>query len=392
MNVIDRESGKFVEYTLAVKVILDSLSRSSVPQHEKRIKAELDSLDAQAASDVEGLSHSAFHALNAERHLLFLSIIESLPTHTGAAEVENIRSLVEKSRSLASEILSQGIVKRRMASYSDHNVTDGPVFVISSWRSGSTLLMSALDTHPSLTALPENNLLDAFLEAPSDGTGGKRPLLYRQRPALIRAYNSVAQLSIDEATFYGGFSEFVDSVFSPYLKRKGGRRWVYKEIVNSGALSLIDALFGYKAKFIWLVRHGLDVVNSHIERYEQNGPQCADIAEYAIEWSDKNRLFANFYDRTGDRCLRVRYEDLISDPVREMQCIFGFLGERYDYDLLSRMELSSASLGGDHKFTQTGGKIDSLRVGRWRSWPQAYVQQFGTIVNPMLCRAGYDPI
>ena len=33
------------------------------------------------------------------------------------------------------------------------------------------------------------------------------------------------------------------------------------------------------ARFIRLVRHGLDVVNSEIERYERRGVQCADLSE-----------------------------------------------------------------------------------------------------------------
>jgi hypothetical protein len=153
------------------------------------------------------------------------------------------------------------------------------------------------------------------------------------RPTIVDACGSTAHLGVTDDRFYECFATFIDSVVSGYVRENGGLRWVYKEMANAESLSLIDILFGYRARFIWLVRHGLDVVHSEIERYERRGVQCADLAEYAHEWAAKNQLLADFHDRTSDRCVKVRYEDLVGNPVAEARRLLEFLEEPWDEEL-----------------------------------------------------------
>ena len=136
----------------------------------------------------------------------------------------------------------------------------------------------------------------------------------------------------------------------------------------------------------------MDVVNSEIERYERRGVQCADLSEYAREWAATNKRFADFCDRTPGRCIRVRYEDFVLSPELEARRMLEFVGESWDSDIFDNMSRSSDVLGGDHKYTLSGGIVDPSRTGRWKQWPEPFIRQFGEIVNPMLNRAGYEQI
>jgi hypothetical protein len=386
------------KYLRLIAELVNRLSeRASKPEQAQLAKARqwFDSwskdLDEQTspAADLEmrhGTIHSLLHA-----------VIESLEESGEDREfLRDVQSKLDTALRMCERLAHPSVPRQRMlrvpVSSSNERAPD-PIFVVSSWRSGSSLLMALLDAHENLTALPENNLLDPFLSIAADRRSNLVPLLYKNRPMIINVFNATMSFGLAEREFYQRFALFIDSMVAPFVQARGGRRWVCKEIVNTDSLDLIDLAFGHRARFVWLVRHGLDVVNSHVERYERRGAQCADLSVYATEWVLRNTIFADFHERTPDRCTRVRYEDLVADPDAELRRIVDFIGEPWDEGLLSRMAAATSGvLGGDHKIASTGGKIDASRIGMWAEWPPIYIRQIGSIVNPMLERLGYDRV
>lgn len=382
------------EYLRRMETAIGAVTDHASPEHKDRLHAETAFLQSYSSSADAGSGHRHLSSRHRAIQALLSAVIGSLRLSDQNRLIAAIRDDISQSDRLLDDLVSAGVVHRRMARARSYNnpTLCRPIFLISSWRSGSTLLASLLGSHKNLAALPETNLLDPFLTATADATRNFKPLLYRQRPPILDACNHTLQLGITDECFYEHFSTFIDAAISPYVRERGGQRWIYKEISNPDSLALIDLLFGYRACFIWLVRHGLDVINSEIERYERLSVQCPDFSDYAREWTLRNELFADFYDRTPDRCTKVRYEELVLSPLCETRRLIEFLGEPWDEDIFARMQSVTGALRGDSKYPRSHGVIDSDRIGRWEQWPQVFIQQLGQIVNPMLIRAGYEAI
>lgn len=267
-----------------------------------------------------------------------------------------------------------------------------PIFIVSSWRSGSTLLSNMLNTHPDLAALPEVDLLTPFVRNRVVVMSPDLPPLFREGPPIVAAQiAATAVLGTTHDEFYSSFANFIIDICSRYAATKGKRRFVLKEIVNVPLVNFIDLLFGYNAKFLWLVRHGFDVVASHLERY-QVGCQ-PEPAIFAHDWVSVNQKLADFTELAVQRAFKIRYEDLLEQPQQRIKEILDFLGERSDKSIIDRIEdWGAASLGGDHKIHSSGGKIRKPGPRKWIGWPEPLLHQLGRIMNPMLMRAGYEPI
>ena len=132
---------------------------------------------------------------------------------------------------------------------------DSPVFVLTSSRSGSTLLRFILDSHPELACPPETvvssacaSLLRSWMILEEAGSEGKPLTDAGQVPAEGIA---VVQSSIDR-------------LFGAYLRRRGKRRWADKSLDNHVNADLLAQAYP-KAKFICLYRHCMDVIASGVE-------------------------------------------------------------------------------------------------------------------------------
>jgi hypothetical protein len=137
-----------------------------------------------------------------------------------------------------------------------------------------------------------------------------------------------------------------------------------------------------------VVRHGLDVACSTQELVERNQGYAAELHEYikrhhrpleafSRAWVDTAQSIREFVNRHPANAILTRYEDLVSDPGKEMKRIFELLetalAQRDDEDLGQ----------GDWK-TYRKRAIDRESVDRWRKLPRNLVSELGRIVNPTL--------
>lgn len=271
-----------------------------------------------------------------------------------------------------------------------------PTFLLGFRRSGTTLLAWLLDSHPNIAIVPENLLSHLLF-----GERGGRPLELEERPVpLVRACQNLADLGETRSRFLGRIAQLMDGVFLDYAARLGKKRWVEKELFIPRSLDLLDAVFGYKAQYLYVVRHGLDAAFSASERFgwRQGTPLTREsshnLRNYLRFWVEDNELFADFYELNQERCLLVRYEELVTRPEPMARRIFEFLGEPWHPTLFEDMQrLDHHGRLGDNKILAMGGaKIDPHRRERWKSWPPALVRQLGRMADPTLVRLGYPPL
>jgi hypothetical protein len=209
---------------------------------------------------------------------------------------------------------------------SEASVRADPVFVLSTSRSGSTLVRFLLDAHPELGCPPETGL--PALCAQLAGVGSQlagQPLTRRSGEGAAIATSVLA-----------GIRHVVDLMTTPYLARRGKSRYCDKSLGTVEHVPLLRQLFP-AAKFLCLYRHPMDMIGSGIEAcpwglsgfgfdsYAAGSPGNAVLA-LARYWIDQVSAIRRVQERFPEQCHQVRYEDLVADPEATADEIFRFIG------------------------------------------------------------------
>jgi protein-tyrosine sulfotransferase len=231
-----------------------------------------------------------------------------------------------------------------------------PIFLLSDFRSGSTLLRYVLDAHPSVCC-PAELRLAAFcqsvfkvvdltmVDGPSWRDGGGP-----QRVEVVR--------------------RIVDQVMDAYCLRKGKLRWCDKSPANTEILYVLTAVFA-DAQYVCLYRNALDQVHSALE---VNGPEWfnpyltrhgGNVVAAAIDrWCSKTERLLAFEHAHRGRALRVNYERFVEAPEEESARLMLFLGVAPVPGLsVAAFQYAHDRGPGDHKISHTR-QVERDRVGR----------------------------
>lgn len=234
-----------------------------------------------------------------------------------------------------------------------------PIFILSEFRSGSTLLRYLLDAHPSVCC-PAELLIGAFclqafhvVELTTD-TG-----VEVTRDTQMERASRVRQM--------------VDRIMDPYCARKGKQRWCEKSPANIDVAFLLSAVFP-DAQYICLHRHALDQVASvlNIEGTRRLQPHLArypgDAFAAALDkWCGSTEKLLAWEHSNPGVTVRLTYEDLVSSPAEEMGRVLAFLGLSLVSDLHEAAFKCEHDRGpGDMRIAKSTG-IQRDRVGRGRN-------------------------
>ncbi|WP_437854527.1 sulfotransferase family protein [Sorangium sp. So ce363] len=269
----------------------------------------------------------------------------------------------------------------RKPTYSDKEFSCTPIFIIGNRRSGTTLLSYLLNAADGLSAVPEAFVAGEIVAMDRLFTTGHRAMKLLNEPFTH---------------FLLRMGRLIDAIYSEYATSKGKRRWASKELFIPHRLDLLDAIFDYRAQFIYAVRHGFSVAHSCASRFPMrdglplNRDTSLDVETYLNEWVSNNEATMNFYERNTDRCFLVRYEEFTRDPLSTGKKLFEFLREPWTDDLVNK-KLGKQQLRGmgDNKIFATGGKVLAAEEP-WRKWPKSLLSTLGRTANPTLQRLGYD--
>ncbi|MEM9619507.1 MAG: sulfotransferase [Pseudomonadota bacterium] len=222
----------------------------------------------------------------------------------------------------------------------------GAIFILSTPRSGSTLIEQILTTAPSVTATSEHVILrNAALDL-----GNMEP----QEMAQTADYKQSDWNKIAQGYFDG-------------LRRRFGTSKVYtdKTLINFYYAGLIRILFP-AAKVIWLRRDPRDVAWSCF-RSRINANQWAESIDTACGFlKAHHEMCAYWAELFGDRLLTLDFEKLVSDGEATSKQLFDHVGvERPDAwgDFYkSSNPVATASLA------QVREPLNTKGVGAWRRY------------------------
>ena len=276
------------------------------------------------------------------------------------------------------------------------NVSFEGVVILASPRSGTTLFQRILGMHPSLSGPPETNVLNStarFLrEHPvSSGFG-------------VGVVSGMAFAGMSEDELHRRAADFALGLLASLRQKAGKPLWVEKSPNDMFHVPVIARLCGDRVRYVWLVRHPLDVVCSIKEIFDAMGVYPPDIHEYvrrfpapleafAHAWVDTNRSAQALAKTRPDHVVTLRYEDLLDDAPSELARILGFLG--LDGDPAALLEAALAMSGdvglGDWK-TYEKRTLTRQSVGRWKELQTPVLSRLVAIIGPLAIELGYTDL
>jgi len=283
---------------------------------------------------------------------------------------------------LASDIRDRGrdpALRKRPTAHALDPRLHRPIFIIGAPRSGTTFLGSCLGRMPEVSYHFEPRLTKAAARCVYDGSWSER----RCATVFRLSYSALLLAGLH-----------------------GGRRFAEKNPENSFVVPFLAEAMP-DAQFIHIVRDGRDAAVSHSEQPWLNaksagtgqrgrgGQLWGNAARWWVE-PDRREEFAAVTDIVrsawcwrrfteaalaglatlpAGKSIEVRYESVVSDPMRAADLLSGFLGTTpAGLDAL-RVGLSRA-------------KPDS--VGRWRkTLDEGQVDDVQQEIGPLLARLGY---
>jgi phthiocerol/phenolphthiocerol synthesis type-I polyketide synthase E len=211
-------------------------------------------------------------------------------------------------------------------------------FLLSSARSGSTLLRVMLAGHPDLFCPPELHLLmygslrerAAGLPSAHFGKGLQRALMELRGVGAAEADAEVASLLARDASIQDVYRLLQELSHPRLLVDKSPS---YAERIET--LERAPRLFA-SAPLVFLVRHPYAVIESYvrnrIDRVARD-PERDPFAQAERHWVSHNRAIMAFLE-SGHAAHRVRFEDLVSEPEAAMRGVCAALGVSFRPEVL----------------------------------------------------------
>ena len=250
----------------------------------------------------------------------------------------------------------------------------GPVFLVGSMRSGSTMLRLILDSHPSIAIGPETGFMRAVQAT-------------KEIPSFTPGRGWYRQLNWTDEEFDARLREFYDETFRRYAAAQGKSRWGEKTPFHTGHIAAMAQLFP-DAVFVGIVRHPGAVARSLEKNFHYT---FADAVSY---WAGTNVDLVRGGAALGTRFALCRYEDLVNDSEPVLRSLTQFLGEPWSPALLAHHEVQreKGAPRVTNGSTVTRDPIDAARAERWADTMTAEDSGALAEVRQLAGFFGYDPL
>ncbi|MDP8977452.1 MAG: sulfotransferase, partial [Actinomycetota bacterium] len=224
----------------------------------------------------------------------------------------------------------------------------GPIFIVGTMRSGSTLLRLVLDSHEHIAIGDETGFMRA-------ATGIKDVPDFHSGAGWYRRFG-LTEADIDER-----IRRFYTEVFSGYAARQGKGRWGEKTPFHAMYMREMATMFP-DCVFVGTVRHPGAVAVSKMRRTSTLEHSIANWVRVNSQLVRMSRTLAG-----QGRLAAVRYEDLVAHTEPTLRQLMAFLGEPWSPGLLEhhRVQRDKGTPRMSDGGTRTREAIDPGRVDEW---------------------------
>lgn len=201
---------------------------------------------------------------------------------------------------------------------------NGPLYIISSPRSGSSLLAKMLAQHPSFENYGELDFLERLHQLATSSLNIENNLakLITELDSNPRATEIIHMLRSKESELWAG------------LHTQPNTYWMDKGIMNAYHLPLIAKLH-HNTPIIHIIRDGrevsLSIFRTHFRETFWFKHDCRDAI---LHWQNNIQMVRTCAQRYGLNMIELRYEDLVANPEREIRDILNWLNLTWHGDIL----------------------------------------------------------
>jgi LPS sulfotransferase NodH len=224
----------------------------------------------------------------------------------------------------------------------------GRFFLVGCPRSGTTLLQSLIVAHSQIASFPESKFFQRIVIPDSIYSKFKlAPLKSRQifnnfledinRPDLKKKLPLNA-FFVEQYT--KSFIQVLDTVTLEEYKSY----WLEKTPEHLRRINTIEKLVE-DAKFIHIVRNGIDVIASLYEmtqKYPEIWGKPRELERYINRW-ETDILISSYHLHKPNHFL-VKYEDLVANPPEVLSKLCEFMGLPYEESMLEKRVSVASSL------------------------------------------------
>jgi len=260
--------------------------------------------------------------------------------------------------------------------------TDSPFIFIGGFpRSGTTLMRAMLDAHDEVRCGEETRVIPRILQ------------LATQWNKSAKESNRLREAGLTDDILGSAVSAFVLEVIVKH--GEAAPRLCNKDPFTLKYGVYLLNLFP-KSKFIFMIRDGRAVVHSLITRkVTVTGFDLTSYRQCLTKWSNSMKTMMGQCDELGpSKCLKVKYEDLVLDPKKQMERILDYLGLPWEENVLHHedfvgkpggISLSKVERSSD----QVVNPINKQAISKWvGSIPQDVIDDMENVA-PMLKLLGY---
>ena len=286
-----------------------------------------------------------------------------------------------------------------------NNANNDTIFILAPPRSGTTLLRVMLAGHPQIFAASELNLLlFATMGQWADAFSGKFSFW---REGLVRAMMELRHCTVEQAMaevdLFVAENKAIADVYG-YLQSLASPRILVDKspayALDKGALQQAEMIFG-SPRYIHLIRHPHSTVRSfenyHIAQalYLHPHPYTArQLAE--LVWTVSHQTAkAHLHTLSQERQTRIRFEDLVTDPMQTVQTLCQQIGLTFDEALLNPYQnVETKMVDGLHADSTPMGdthfhehdRIDPNMIHKWQQDSDDYL---GDVTRKLAAQFGY---
>lgn len=272
---------------------------------------------------------------------------------------------------------------------------DRMFFLLGRGRSGTTLLKSLLDAHPSISVAPEAlfvmNLYHHYGRAEWTDErieGFSRHVFLERR---LRRWSVERDQLVARWRAMKDCARFADLVSEAYelhadaTGKNEGRFLGDKNPRYSLCAAELRAIFP-RAKFVHMVRDYRDNVLSFLHvPFDLKSPVAL-----AHRWVRYNAAILGAARLAPDAFHLLRFEDLLSAPVPTLTALCRFLGVEMDPRMLDARDPESGYGVAWHRHVSSS--IDPALAGQWRrNLDTRQVEEIDRICQPFAAQFGYEP-
>ena len=277
-------------------------------------------------------------------------------------------------------------------------------------RSGGTLLVTLLDSHPEIamsyelypTVFDISLTREYALELALDLEHGRfkksatnvvipgftKFILRAERSGI--ANHKLSELMVKHLIGYSDFKsqksrfEFIASCCRSKMYDESKSLWGSKCTNNYYEYLEIWP----KARFVNIIRDGRDVLASQLNTGDfKNSP--SDLGK---SWMSTHSKFRELTQSHPAQAFEIKYEDLVTDPAQELRTLTKNLGISFDHRMLNHTALNLTLYKAHHmSLDAIKAPINSTKIGRWKQdLTKKQIEEFLLEAEQGLIEHGYE--